>query len=259
MDRRQRCIRAIHRTLESPGRRPVCRVARGAARAALARCWMRYGRSEPGDPETIRAGLAHWRRSSGVVHRTRRCGADGSPCVVPAGIGGQHWAGGRSGRRRGRGSGPELRSRRRSGPSRMAASPRTGRRGRCLCLGLRPWHGNDSPVLGRGRGRRSRRSRAGSGWAAGRRCCRAARGRRSSRRVRGRRGTFDRDPTVFADFDDLWLPFLGGTGGAPGYVATLDDAHRDAIQRERNPEQPAPVVARLTTSFEALLELAVKG
>jgi SAM-dependent methyltransferase len=39
-------------------------------------------------------------------------------------------------------------------------------------------------------------------------------------------------PTVFSDFDDLWLPFLGGTGGAPGYVATLDDAHRYAI-RER--------------------------
>jgi trans-aconitate methyltransferase len=39
-------------------------------------------------------------------------------------------------------------------------------------------------------------------------------------------------PTIFADFDDLWLPFLGGTGGAPGYVATLDDAHREAI-RER--------------------------
>ena len=39
-------------------------------------------------------------------------------------------------------------------------------------------------------------------------------------------------PMVFADFDDLWLPFLGGTGGAPGYVATLDDAHRDAIREE---------------------------
>lgn len=39
-------------------------------------------------------------------------------------------------------------------------------------------------------------------------------------------------PTFFADFDDLWLPFLGGTGEAPRYVATLDDAHRDAI-RER--------------------------
>jgi trans-aconitate methyltransferase len=39
-------------------------------------------------------------------------------------------------------------------------------------------------------------------------------------------------PTVFADFDDLWLPFLGGTGGAPGYVATLDAAHRDAIREQ---------------------------
>ena len=39
-------------------------------------------------------------------------------------------------------------------------------------------------------------------------------------------------PTVFADFDDLWLPFLGGTGAAPGYVATLDDAHRDAIREQ---------------------------
>jgi len=39
-------------------------------------------------------------------------------------------------------------------------------------------------------------------------------------------------PTVFADFDDLWVPFLGGTGGAPGYVATLDDAQRDAIREQ---------------------------
>jgi trans-aconitate methyltransferase len=39
-------------------------------------------------------------------------------------------------------------------------------------------------------------------------------------------------PTVFADFDDLWFPFLGGTGGAPGYVATLDEAHRDAIREQ---------------------------
>ena len=39
-------------------------------------------------------------------------------------------------------------------------------------------------------------------------------------------------PTVFADFDDLWLPFLGGTGGAPGYLTTLDDARRDAIREQ---------------------------
>ncbi len=39
-------------------------------------------------------------------------------------------------------------------------------------------------------------------------------------------------PMVFTDFDDLWLPFLGGTGGAPGYLATLDDVRRDAIREQ---------------------------
>ncbi|GIJ43307.1 methyltransferase [Virgisporangium aliadipatigenens] len=37
-------------------------------------------------------------------------------------------------------------------------------------------------------------------------------------------------PTVFADFDDYWTPFLGGTGPAPGYVATLADARREALR-----------------------------
>lgn len=37
-------------------------------------------------------------------------------------------------------------------------------------------------------------------------------------------------PTVFADFDDLWSPFLGGQGAAPSYLATLDDESRDAIR-----------------------------
>jgi hypothetical protein len=35
---------------------------------------------------------------------------------------------------------------------------------------------------------------------------------------------------VFADFDDYWRPFLGGQGAAPAYLATLDDARRDAIR-----------------------------
>ena len=39
-------------------------------------------------------------------------------------------------------------------------------------------------------------------------------------------------PTVFRDFDDLWAPFLGGTGAAPTYVATLDEEGRTAL-RER--------------------------
>jgi SAM-dependent methyltransferase len=37
-------------------------------------------------------------------------------------------------------------------------------------------------------------------------------------------------PTVFADFDDFWQPFLGGQGSAPTYVSTLDDARRDALR-----------------------------
>jgi SAM-dependent methyltransferase len=39
-------------------------------------------------------------------------------------------------------------------------------------------------------------------------------------------------PTVFADFDDLWLPFLGGTGGAPTYFASLDPAARETLREE---------------------------
>jgi hypothetical protein len=37
-------------------------------------------------------------------------------------------------------------------------------------------------------------------------------------------------PMRFADFDDYWLPFLGGTGPAPAYVARLSEDHRTAIR-----------------------------
>lgn len=37
-------------------------------------------------------------------------------------------------------------------------------------------------------------------------------------------------PTVFQDFDDYWLPFLGGTGPAPSYVASLIDSQRAALK-----------------------------
>jgi SAM-dependent methyltransferase len=39
-------------------------------------------------------------------------------------------------------------------------------------------------------------------------------------------------PTVFSEFDDLWNPFLRGTGPAPAYVIGLDEADRTAL-RER--------------------------
>jgi SAM-dependent methyltransferase len=37
-------------------------------------------------------------------------------------------------------------------------------------------------------------------------------------------------PTVFHDFDDYWLPFLGKQGAAPAYLASLPAATRDRIR-----------------------------
>lgn len=38
-------------------------------------------------------------------------------------------------------------------------------------------------------------------------------------------------PTVFSSFSDYWQPFLGGTGPAPAYVASLDADRRAALAR----------------------------
>jgi SAM-dependent methyltransferase len=48
-------------------------------------------------------------------------------------------------------------------------------------------------------------------------------------------------PTVFADFDDYWEPFLGGQGPAPGYAMSLTEEHRGALRdllRVRLPTSP---------------------
>jgi SAM-dependent methyltransferase len=37
-------------------------------------------------------------------------------------------------------------------------------------------------------------------------------------------------PVDFAGFDDYWTPFLAGTGPAPAYIATLDDADRAVLR-----------------------------
>jgi hypothetical protein len=37
--------------------------------------------------------------------------------------------------------------------------------------------------------------------------------------------------TDFTDFDDYWTPFLGGTGPAPSYVASLDAARRELLEQ----------------------------
>jgi SAM-dependent methyltransferase len=36
--------------------------------------------------------------------------------------------------------------------------------------------------------------------------------------------------TDFRDFDELWSPFLGGQGPAPGYAMSLDEARRSALR-----------------------------
>jgi SAM-dependent methyltransferase len=47
-------------------------------------------------------------------------------------------------------------------------------------------------------------------------------------------------PTVFAAFDDFWVPFLGGQGPAPGYAMSLTGDARAALRdllRDRLPTQ----------------------
>lgn len=39
-------------------------------------------------------------------------------------------------------------------------------------------------------------------------------------------------PAAFDSFDDYWAPFLGGTGSAPKYCASLDDAARGRLKQE---------------------------
>jgi SAM-dependent methyltransferase len=46
-------------------------------------------------------------------------------------------------------------------------------------------------------------------------------------------------PTVFADFDDYWQPFLGGTGHAPAYLATVAEEVRTGIGDELRHTLPA--------------------
>jgi SAM-dependent methyltransferase len=46
-------------------------------------------------------------------------------------------------------------------------------------------------------------------------------------------------PTVFRDFDDYWLPFLGRQGAAPTYLASLGDEKSAQIRDELKARLPA--------------------
>jgi len=46
-------------------------------------------------------------------------------------------------------------------------------------------------------------------------------------------------PTTFRDFDDYWLPFLGGQGSAPSYLKTLEPAQQAALRERLRANLPA--------------------
>ena len=57
-------------------------------------------------------------------------------------------------------------------------------------------------------------------------------------------------PTVFADFDDYWRPFLAGRAPAPAYAMSLDEHRRSALREEVRRRLPIqsdgsiPLIAR---------------
>ena len=52
-------------------------------------------------------------------------------------------------------------------------------------------------------------------------------------------------PTVFADFDDYWSPFLGGQGPAPGYCMKLPDAARERLRERLRSSLPVDGAGRI--------------
>jgi trans-aconitate methyltransferase len=58
-------------------------------------------------------------------------------------------------------------------------------------------------------------------------------------------------PAAFDSFDDYWAPFLGGTGSAPKYCMSLDDAARERLKQE--------VRRRLPTGPDGEILLSVRA
>lgn len=56
-------------------------------------------------------------------------------------------------------------------------------------------------------------------------------------------------PTVFANFEDYWRPFLSGVGPAPGYVMTLSESQRSGLKERLR--VMLPVAADGTISLSA--------
>jgi hypothetical protein len=62
--------------------------------------------------------------------------------------------------------------------------------------------------------------------------------------------------TTFASFHDYWQPFLGGTGPAPSYVASLDPELRATLSRTLEQALPRAVDGTIALTAQAW---AVRG
>jgi hypothetical protein len=61
-------------------------------------------------------------------------------------------------------------------------------------------------------------------------------------------------PTVFADFDDFWTPFLTGQAPAPAYNMSLSETKREELReliRSRLPIQPDGSIALIARAWAA--------
>jgi SAM-dependent methyltransferase len=59
-------------------------------------------------------------------------------------------------------------------------------------------------------------------------------------------------PAIFEDFDDYWLPFLGGVGPAPGYVGSLNLAQQAELAsalREALPTRPDGTISLMARAW----------
>jgi hypothetical protein len=63
-------------------------------------------------------------------------------------------------------------------------------------------------------------------------------------------------PTTFADFDDYWSPFLGGTGPAPAYCVSLAEPARVALREKLRASLPASPDGTIRLTARAF---AIKG
>jgi SAM-dependent methyltransferase len=63
-------------------------------------------------------------------------------------------------------------------------------------------------------------------------------------------------PTVFADFDACWRPFLGGQGPAPGYAMSLDEAARTRLRDRLRKQLPVAADGSIALTARAW---AVRG